>query len=56
MKKSLKTIGILLAVLTLLLTWTAAGAENAAVYRTLEEIKASGTVRIGVFSDKYPFG
>ena len=56
MKKSLKTIGILLAVLTLLLTWTAAGAESAAVYRTLEEIKASGTVRIGVFSDKYPFG
>lgn len=56
MKKSLKTIGILLAVLTLLLTWTAASAENAAVYRTLEEIKASGTVRIGVFSDKYPFG
>ena len=56
MKKSLKTIGILLAVLTLLLTWTAAGAENAAVYRTLEEINASGTVCIGVFSDKYPFG
>ena len=26
------------------------------VYRTLEEIKASGTVNIGVFSDKNPFG
>ena len=26
------------------------------VYRTLDEIKASGTVNIGVFSDKNPFG
>lgn len=26
------------------------------VYRTLDEIKDSGTVRIGVFSDKNPFG
>lgn len=26
------------------------------VYRTLDEIKESGTVRIGVFSDKNPFG
>ena len=26
------------------------------VYRTLDEIKADGTIRIGVFSDKNPFG
>ena len=26
------------------------------VYRTLDEIKESGTIRIGVFSDKNPFG
>ena len=30
-------------------------AENA-VYRTLDQIKESGTVNIGVFSDKNPFG
>lgn len=32
------------------------GSDEKAVYRTLEEIKESGTVRIGVFSDKNPFG
>ena len=26
------------------------------IYRTLDEIKQSGTINIGVFSDKYPFG
>ncbi len=30
--------------------------ENSAVFRTLDEIKASGTINIGVFSDKNPFG
>ena len=30
--------------------------ENKAIYRTLDEIKESGTVNIGVFSDKSPFG
>lgn len=37
----------------------APGAETAktdAVYRTLDEIKKSGTINIGVFSDKNPFG
>ena len=29
---------------------------NKAVYRTLDEIRDSGTVNIGVFSDKNPFG
>ncbi len=41
-------------------TASAAGneADNSAkaVYRTLDEIKSSGTVNIGVFSDKNPFG
>lgn len=30
--------------------------SNNEVYRTLDEIKASGTINIGVFSDKNPFG
>ncbi len=29
---------------------------NSAIYRTLDEIKKAGTVNIGVFSDKSPFG
>ena len=33
------------------------GANNAGnTFRTLDEIKSSGTVNIGVFSDKHPFG
>lgn len=31
-------------------------ADSNVVYRTLDEIKESGTVKIGVFSDKNPFG
>ena len=34
----------------------ASGGGSNAVYRTLDEIKSSGTVNIGVFSDKNPFG
>ncbi|MBR2762620.1 MAG: cysteine ABC transporter substrate-binding protein [Solobacterium sp.] len=30
--------------------------DSSAVFRTLDEIKQSGTVKIGVFSDKAPFG
>ena len=30
--------------------------DSGSVYRTLEEIQASGTINIGVFSDKNPFG
>ncbi len=33
-----------------------APADSAKIYRTLDEIKESGTVNIGVFSDKNPFG
>ena len=35
---------------------TPAGESTAAVGRTLEEIKADGKIKIGVFSDKNPFG
>jgi polar amino acid transport system substrate-binding protein len=31
-------------------------ADSSAIYRTLDEIKESGTINIGVFSDKNPFG
>ena len=29
---------------------------SASIYRTLDDIKSSGTLKIGVFSDKNPFG
>lgn len=35
---------------------TGNGEDAKAVYRTMDEIKESGTIRIGVFSDKNPFG
>ena len=35
---------------------TDAPAKEKAIYRTLDEIKESGSVNIGVFSDKSPFG
>ena len=33
-----------------------ASAEDKGSFRTLDEIKSSGTINIGVFSDKSPFG
>ena len=33
-----------------------AAAEGDAIYRTLDEIKEAGSINIGVFSDKSPFG
>ncbi len=33
-----------------------AGGNGEQIYRTLDEIKESGTINIGVFSDKSPFG
>ena len=48
---------IIAVVITLALTLTLLTAASAdVVYRTLDEIKASGTINIGVFSDKNPFG
>ena len=35
---------------------SAANSDSNRIYRTLDEIKSSGTVNIGVFSDKNPFG
>ena len=37
-------------------TETASDDSDSAIYRTLDEIKESGSINIGVFSDKNPFG
>lgn len=47
--------------MALMLTMSLAGCggssdDDGTVYRTLDEIKADGTINIGVFSDKNPFG
>lgn len=59
--KTLKKILAFALALTLIAALAACGsakptAADGKVYRTLDEIKASGTVNIGVFSDKSPFG
>lgn len=69
MKKNLKCAGAALLGLTLAIgSLTGCGAKQTAtetqnnasaekvVYRTVDEIKESGTINIGVFSDKSPFG
>ncbi len=62
MKKLLKRAGAALLVLMMIAaTLTGCGQESdkkdgKTVYRTVDEIKASGAVNIGVFSDKSPFG
>ena len=69
MKKNLKRAGAALLGLTLAIgsligcgaNQTATETQNNAsaekvVYRTVDEIKESGTINIGVFSDKSPFG
>ena len=69
MKKTLKRAGAALLGLTLAIgSLTGCGAKQTAtetqnnasaekvVYRTVDEIKESGTINIGVFSDKSPFG
>ena len=64
MKKIGRIITIILA-LTLVLALAACGSgkkddggetSDGAVFRTLDEIKESGKINIGVFSDKNPFG
>lgn len=47
---------ILLVSLALLVAACGGGNQKKAVYRSLDEIKKSGTINIGVFSDKNPFG
>ena len=56
MKKAIIKLTAVLVILTLVLSLAAANAESGRVYRTLDEIKESGTINIGVFSDKNPFG
>ncbi len=56
MKNTVKKISSFLILLVLVFSLTTAGAESSKVYRTLDEIKAGGTINIGVFSDKNPFG
>ena len=53
----MKTIrNIIAAAVALVLVLSLAAVSADSVYRTLDEIKSSGTVTIGVFSDKNPFG
>lgn len=53
MKKSFKTI---IALSLLALTTFSAFAKSKAKFRSVEQIKKSGTIKIAVFSDKKPFG
>ena len=53
MKKSFKT---LIALSLVALTFFSAFAKSKAKFRTVEQIKKSGTIKIAVFSDKKPFG
>ena len=58
--KKLKNILAIVLSLVLVAGIAACGAKKDAddkkVYRTLDEIKSAGTINIGVFSDKNPFG
>ncbi|MBQ1365609.1 MAG: transporter substrate-binding domain-containing protein [Clostridia bacterium] len=56
MKMKKFTVKVIAILVLLALALTSAAAEDGKVYRTLDEIKASGTINIGVFSDKNPFG
>ena len=53
MKRMIKTVLALGLVLALLLSLAASSAEG---FRTLDEIRESGKIVIGLFSDKKPFG
>ena len=58
MKKIIRKIAAitLAAVVAAALLAGYAFAADDVVYRTVDEIKESGTINIGVFSDKSPFG
>lgn len=56
MKNLKKVFGAALTLGLVLSSVSPALAEGDAVYRTLDEIKEDGTINIGVFSDKNPFG
>ena len=59
MKKG-KLIGLLGILTAGVLALSACGSSSKQAgknnFRTLDEIKKSGTINIGVFSDKHPFG
>ena len=55
--KKFWNITVFVLLLAVLVTWLLPGSAQAKEsFRTLEEIQSSGTVNIGVFSDKSPFG
>lgn len=55
--KKFWNISVFVLLLAALVTWLLPGSARAKEsFRSLEEIQASGTVNIGVFSDKSPFG
>ena len=56
MKKAFVKITAVLVLLATVFSLAAVNAEGSRVYRTLDEILESGTINIGVFSDKNPFG
>lgn len=47
---------LMLIILTLAFTACGGGEQKKAAFRSLDDIKKSGTINIGVFSDKNPFG
>ena len=53
MKRNFKTF---IAVVLIALTSVSAFAKSKAKFRTVDQIKKSGTIKIAVFSDKKPFG
>lgn len=65
-KQKSKKVAVLAAVVSTVFAVTACGSKaddssskaekSDTVYRTLQEIKEDGTINIGVFSDKNPFG
>ena len=54
--KKIAAAGLAAVTALSLLAGTAIAQEADTVYRTVDEIKESGTINIGVFSDKAPFG
>lgn len=59
MKRISKILAVILSVLLVTAVFAGcfgSGNSPANSYRTLDEIKSSGTINIGVFSDKNPFG
>ena len=54
MKTIRNIVSVVIALVLTLTLFATASADN--TFRTLDEIKASGVINIGVFSDKNPFG